>query len=204
MGDVLSYSHALQKKGAKHDKWWLSREGWVLQPLSLSVVVGHFSAPASEREKWDVMGPSRVLRATIFLEDKIMRKDLNYRTAETQCLSLRLLFHCGIKGGPFGRPEGIVCTAYPVSFQSLHTSLSLFHLFFALLNSYLRGLGPAPKLSCIRGTVFPIDWDEVLTKRMHMLFMFSSCFSLPKSMAFSMWCTNVLRTYLLIPLIPFF
>ena len=58
----------------------------------------------------------------------------------------------------FGRPEGIICIAHPVSFQSLHPSLSsIFHLFFALLNSHLRGLGPAPKLSCIRGTVFAID-----------------------------------------------
>lgn len=63
------------------------------------------------------MGPDRVLRANIFIEDKIIRKDLNHRTAETQCLSLRLLFHCGIEGGAFGRPEGIVGTAHLFHFS---------------------------------------------------------------------------------------
>lgn len=52
------------------------------------------------------MAPSRVLRATIFLEDKITRKDLNYRTPETQCLSLRLLPHCGIERGPSAGQKG--------------------------------------------------------------------------------------------------
>lgn len=90
-----------------------------------------------------MMVPSRVIRPIIFLEDKITRKDLYYGKVETVIAS-KVSLHCG-RGR---RPEGIICTAHPVSFQSLHTSLfSIFHLFFALLNSHLRGLGLAPKLS---------------------------------------------------------
>lgn len=87
--------------------------------------------------------------------------------------------------GVFGRPEGIVCMAHPVSFQSRHTNLSsIFHLFFALLNSHLRGLGPAPRLSCIR-TVFPIDWDEVLTEMKFWLRECMCCSHFPTACLFA-------------------
>lgn len=90
-----------------------------------------------------MMVPSRVIRATVFLEDKITRKDLYYGKVETVTASKASLC-CGIGR----RPEGIIGTAHPVSFQLLHTSLfPIFHLFFALLNSHLRGLGLAPRLS---------------------------------------------------------
>jgi len=103
----------------------------VLQPSSVSVLVGHFSAPAaSGGEKRDIMAPSRVLRATIFLEEK------NYKKTSELWDSGNSVFvfkwgHCGIERGPLeGQRES---SALHILFHfSLFILVYLLFSFFSL------------------------------------------------------------------------
>lgn len=159
-------------------------EGWVLQQSC-----GCSGAPLSEGKKWDILVPSRECRATV-LRTKLREIfwtmwQLDVERALQQARGKRL----------HGMP-------YVISDPS-HLSVFYFPSSLYPAKIIFERVWTRSKAFHIRGTVFTIVWYEVLTECICLSHFPLACL-MPESMACSVWYTDALWTYLLIPLIPFF